>query len=106
LSNARRPRGADSLVRFSAHTNSTKFGVYTSANSMADGALFVWRIRPIPDSRHVYEGLWLRCLILKQVEPSVTIQHESLLWVYNSAVFLAATGPGLRKTIGAPKMGA
>jgi hypothetical protein len=42
LEQARRPtRGADSLVRFSAHTNSTKFGVYTSANSLADGALFI-----------------------------------------------------------------
>jgi hypothetical protein len=28
------------MFEFSAHTNSTKFGVYTSANSLADGALF------------------------------------------------------------------
>src|SRR5258708_21397148 len=40
------------------------------------------RIRCIQDSRHVNEGLWLQRLILKQVELSVTIQHESLPWVY------------------------
>jgi hypothetical protein len=40
-----------SLVRFSAHTNSTKFGVYTSANSLADGALFIcgYAVSRIPD---------------------------------------------------------
>ena len=35
-------------------------------------------IQSFPDSRHVNEGLWLQRLILKQVEFSVTIQHESL----------------------------
>jgi hypothetical protein len=41
LSNAKRPtRGAGSRVLFSAHTNSTKFGVYTSASSLAERADF------------------------------------------------------------------
>ena len=37
------------------------------------------------------EGLWLQRLILKQVEPSVTIQHESLPWVLLGCL----TTPGL-----------
>jgi hypothetical protein len=58
-SNARRPtRGADSLVRFSAHTYSTKFGVYTSSNSLADGALFIcgYAVSRIPDMRMRVNG--------------------------------------------------
>lgn len=39
--------------------------------------LYLW-IRRIPDSRHVNEDLWLQRLILKQIEPSVTVQQEFL----------------------------
>jgi hypothetical protein len=43
--------GADSLIRFSTDTNSTKLGVYKSANSLADGALFIcgYAVSRIPD---------------------------------------------------------